>query len=238
MAEVSELRRKVVEAARTLVVKVGTSVLSRGDDSLDDARFADLAAQLHRARETVAKWCLFPAALSARGWACSDSPNVPTTCPPCKPPPPSARHTSFAAATTKRCAPTACGPRSASHRQRLPVAHQIPQRPQHAARAVRLQRATDHQRERHTVSIQEIKFGDNDRLAALVSHLLESPLLAILSVIDGLYDGDPKLPTSRVIPLVDEWSESLRGWPPTTKANAAPAACTKLDAARPPRPSA
>ncbi len=45
--------------------------------------------------------------------------------------------------------------------------------------------------ENDTVSTEEIKFGDNDRLAALVATLLESKRLIILSDVDGLYTDDP-----------------------------------------------
>src|SRR4029079_6598679 len=43
-----------------------------------------------------------------------------------------------------------------------------------------------------TVSVDEIKFGDNDRLAALTTSLVEADVLCILTDVDGLYDGDPK----------------------------------------------
>jgi glutamate 5-kinase len=46
--------------------------------------------------------------------------------------------------------------------------------------------------ENDTVSVDEIKFGDNDRLAALVTSLVEADALVILTDVDGLYDGDPK----------------------------------------------
>jgi glutamate 5-kinase len=45
--------------------------------------------------------------------------------------------------------------------------------------------------ENDTVSVDEIRFGDNDRLAAMVTNLLRAPLLVILSVVDGLYTKDP-----------------------------------------------
>ncbi|MFE6334443.1 glutamate 5-kinase [Streptomyces sp. NPDC057806] len=48
--------------------------------------------------------------------------------------------------------------------------------------------------ENDTVATSEIRFGDNDRLAALVSHLVRADLLVLLSDIDGLYDGDPRRP--------------------------------------------
>ncbi|MFH9348147.1 glutamate 5-kinase [Kitasatospora sp. NPDC017646] len=53
--------------------------------------------------------------------------------------------------------------------------------------------------ENDTVATAEIKFGDNDRLAALVAHLVRADLLVLLSDVDGLYDGDPSKPgTSRI----------------------------------------
>jgi glutamate 5-kinase len=53
--------------------------------------------------------------------------------------------------------------------------------------------------ENDTVATDEIRFGDNDRLAALVAHLVRADLLVLLSDVDGLYDGDPSRPgTARV----------------------------------------
>ncbi|MBW1601072.1 glutamate 5-kinase [Streptomyces sp. JJ66] len=50
--------------------------------------------------------------------------------------------------------------------------------------------------ENDTIATDEIRFGDNDRLAALVAHLVRADLLVLLSDVDGLYDGDPSLPGS------------------------------------------
>ncbi|MCZ7414198.1 glutamate 5-kinase [Streptomyces sp. WMMC897] len=53
--------------------------------------------------------------------------------------------------------------------------------------------------ENDTIATDEIRFGDNDRLAALVAHLVRADLLVLLSDVDGLYDGDPSTPgTTRV----------------------------------------
>ncbi len=51
--------------------------------------------------------------------------------------------------------------------------------------------------ENDTVATDEIRFGDNDRLAALVAHLVRADLLVLLSDVDGLYDGDPRKPGAR-----------------------------------------
>ncbi len=59
--------------------------------------------------------------------------------------------------------------------------------------------------ENDTVSVDEIKFGDNDNLSGMVVHLADADLLIILSDIDGLYTADPKLDASAtLIPLVEK----------------------------------
>ena len=53
--------------------------------------------------------------------------------------------------------------------------------------------------ENDAVATAEIRFGDNDRLAALVAHVVRADALVLLSDVDGLYDGDPALPGSRLV---------------------------------------
>ncbi len=53
--------------------------------------------------------------------------------------------------------------------------------------------------ENDTVATDEIRFGDNDRLAALVAALVHADLLVLLSDVDALYTGDPSLPDSRLV---------------------------------------
>ena len=56
--------------------------------------------------------------------------------------------------------------------------------------------------ENDTVATSEIRFGDNDRLAALVAHLVHADLLVLLSDVDGLYDGPPSRPGATLLPVV------------------------------------
>lgn len=56
--------------------------------------------------------------------------------------------------------------------------------------------------ENDTVATSEIRFGDNDRLAALVAHLVHADVLVLLSDVDGLYDGHPTDPDSSLVPDV------------------------------------
>jgi len=71
--------------------------------------------------------------------------------------------------------------------------------------------------ENDTISTEEIEFGDNDRLSALVSTLVDADLLIILTDIDGLYTANPQLdPTAQFIPLVEEISPALKSAAGTT----------------------
>jgi glutamate 5-kinase len=53
--------------------------------------------------------------------------------------------------------------------------------------------------ENDAVATEEIRFGDNDRLAALVAHLVAADALVLLSDVDGLYDGDPRRPGATLV---------------------------------------
>lgn len=61
--------------------------------------------------------------------------------------------------------------------------------------------------ENDTVATQEIRFGDNDRLAALVAQLVHADALLLLSDVDGLYDGDPRRPGATRIDEIHDLSE-------------------------------
>ncbi|MEE8246824.1 MAG: glutamate 5-kinase [Alphaproteobacteria bacterium] len=88
--------------------------------------------------------------------------------------------------------------------------------------------------ENDTVATSEIRFGDNDHLAARVAQMISANCLVLLSDIDGLYSADPRAdPSARLVPEVAEIT-------PEIEAMAAPAApgdssggmVTKLSAAR------
>jgi glutamate 5-kinase len=57
--------------------------------------------------------------------------------------------------------------------------------------------------ENDTVATDEIRVGDNDRLAALVAHVVQADALVLLSDVDGLYDGPPDRPGAHLIECVD-----------------------------------
>jgi glutamate 5-kinase len=64
--------------------------------------------------------------------------------------------------------------------------------------------------ENDSVALDEIKFGDNDTLAALIAGLIEADLLVILSDIDGLFDKNPQINLdASLISIVDNISEEI-----------------------------
>ncbi|HYC57546.1 MAG TPA: glutamate 5-kinase [Candidatus Binatia bacterium] len=58
--------------------------------------------------------------------------------------------------------------------------------------------------ENDSVATHELKFGDNDRLSALVAGLVDADLLVILSDVDGLYESDPRLGAAPLIEVVED----------------------------------
>jgi len=64
--------------------------------------------------------------------------------------------------------------------------------------------------ENDTVAVEEIQFGDNDNLSALVAVLVEADLLVILSDVEGLYDCDPRTNSdAQLIALVEKGTDGL-----------------------------
>lgn len=64
--------------------------------------------------------------------------------------------------------------------------------------------------ENDTVAVEEIKFGNNDTLGALVTHLAEADLLVLLTDTDGLFEEDPKLnPKAKLVLDVHEFSKDI-----------------------------
>ena len=209
---VNLVRREVIETAQTLVVKVGTNVLSREDDTLDLDRIAVLAKQIHGIRESGRQVVVVSSGAIAAGLGLLSLKKRPQDLP----------HLQAAAAAGQahliRRYDDCLRQHGYPAAQLLLTADDFKQRGRYLNVRNTLYTLLEHGavpiiNENDTVSIDEIKFGDNDHLAAMVTNLLHAPLLVILSVVDGLFDGNPHDPRSRCIPLVKTWDDSLLNLP-------------------------
>ncbi len=88
--------------------------------------------------------------------------------------------------------------------------------------------------ENDTVATEELKYGDNDRLAARVAQIVMADGLILLSDVDGLYTADPRLdPKAKHIPVVREFGDALFDMAGSTSSNIGSGGMkTKLQAAR------
>ncbi|MFN3148271.1 glutamate 5-kinase [Bremerella sp.] len=89
--------------------------------------------------------------------------------------------------------------------------------------------------ENDTVAVEELMltFGDNDRLAARVTNLLRAPLLILLSDVQGLYNGSPELPESKLLSVVPRLDEEVMGFARDKKTGHSKGGmASKLEAAR------
>ena len=88
--------------------------------------------------------------------------------------------------------------------------------------------------ENDTLAIEEIEFGDNDSLSAVVAALIGADILIILSDIDGLYDSDPKVnPNAKLIKKVTSAdTEICAAAGPSRSTHGTGGMVTKLSAAR------
>lgn len=65
--------------------------------------------------------------------------------------------------------------------------------------------------ENDTVVVDEIKFGDNDNLSAMIANLVEGHLVVNLTNIDGLFDADPRInKDAHLIPVVEKVTSKLK----------------------------
>ena len=88
--------------------------------------------------------------------------------------------------------------------------------------------------ENDTVAVEEIKFGDNDRLSAHVTNLIGADLLVILSDIDGFYDADPnRVESAKRYEFIDQLTQTHFRQADTTKGDVGIGGMvSKLEAAR------
>ncbi len=205
------LRQEIAVTANMIVVKVGTRVLTHPDGRLDEQRIARLAEEISNLCESGRRVVLVSSGAVGAGMSLLGLKRRPTDL---------AQLQAVAAVGQTNLIQTydrtfrQYGRRAA---QVLLTAEDI----QHRIRYLNVRNtlfslldfgAVPIINENDTVAVDELRttFGDNDRLAALVTNLLRAPLLVILSDVDGLFDGNPRDPNSKVITTVEVLDDSIR----------------------------
>ncbi|QDT37316.1 glutamate 5-kinase [Stratiformator vulcanicus] len=204
------LRKEVYETAETIVVKIGTNALSRADDTLDETRIDRLGAQIAEIRKSGRRVVIVSSGAVGAGLGLLGLTERPKDLP----------HLQAAAATGQakliQLYDQALRPHGIHAAQLLLTANDFKRRRRYLNVRNTIYTLFEYGvvpiiNENDTVSVEEIKFGDNDHLAAMVTSLLPNPLLVILSVVDGLFDGDPKSPDAKPIRLVEQIDDDLLG---------------------------
>ncbi|MBX9790302.1 MAG: glutamate 5-kinase [Pirellulales bacterium] len=204
------VRQEIAATADTLVVKIGTRPLTNEAGTLDEARVAALAEELHAMLAAGRRVLLVSSGAVGAGMGQLGLKRRPTDLANLQAV--AAIGQSYLVQAYER-ALRAHGRHAA---QVLLTAEDLDDRTRYLNVRNTLSALLDLGavpiiNENDTVSVEELRttFGDNDRLAAMVTNLLRAPLLVILSDVAGLYDGDPFDPASKVIPTVSRLDESI-----------------------------
>ncbi|MFM7167579.1 MAG: glutamate 5-kinase [Planctomycetaceae bacterium] len=196
------------QASRTVIVKIGTNVLTTDADRLDIPRIQCIADQIHRIQQTGRRVVLVSSGAVGAGIGILGWNRRPESLPELQA---AAAIGQPSLMRTWDDAMARSGRRTA---QLLLTGNDFRNRQRYLNVRNTLRTLFDFDvlpivNENDTVSIREIAVGDNDQLAAMLATLLPDPLLVILSGIAGLYDGAPSHPDSRVISVVERPDESL-----------------------------
>ncbi len=201
-------RPDIFRTAKKIVVKVGSGVLTK-PDGLDRERVEALAAQICRLAQDRRQVVLVSSGAVASGRAKVGLPMRPGNMPEKQ-----------AAAALGQAGLVQAYEESFAHYGRL--AAQILLTADdltHRERYINIQNTFNTLlewnvipvvNENDTVSTNELRFGDNDNLAAMLTNLLGAELLINLTNVNGVLDGDPRVnPQARRIPLVEQVSPEL-----------------------------
>ena len=188
---VDPVRRDVVGTASTVVIKVGTNVLADPSGHLDRERIHALADQLHRIRETGRKVVLVSSGAIGAGVGKLGLGRRPADLSQLQ------ACAAIGQSALMQLYQECLTPHGVHTAQILLTAGDFDNRARYLNVRNTIRTLFEYQalpiiNENDTVSVAEIKFGDNDHLAAMVTNLLRAPLLVLLTNVDGLYSDDPR----------------------------------------------
>jgi glutamate 5-kinase len=204
------LRQEIAAAATTWIVKVGSRVLTTEEGQLNQDRVAALAEELHHLMQAGRKVCLVSSGAVAAGLGRLGLKQRPTDL----------SRLQAVAAVGQSALVEAYDRSLRAHghhaAQILLTADDLDNRTRYLNIRNTLLTLLEYGavpiiNENDTVSTEELQttFGDNDRLAAMVTNLIRAPLLVLLSDVEGLFDGDPSSADSKIIPIVPRLDESV-----------------------------
>ena len=196
------MRRELLRTAKRIVIKVGSRVLTDGAGALDLDRIDGLAAEVARLRSAGRDVVLVSSGAVAAGRPALGLTERPRTIPQ--------KQAAAAVGQTRlmRAYEDAFAARGLTAAQLLLTRADLADRTRFLNARATLATLLEFGvvpviNENDTVVVEEIKFGDNDNLSALVTNLVEAQLLVILTDIDGFYDADPRThPQACLVPLV------------------------------------
>lgn len=204
----NSIRQDVFNSCQTLIIKIGSNVLTRDDDQLDGERIQHLSDQIDRILQTGRKVVIVSSGAVAAGIGVLGLNQKPQSLPELQASASAGQPLLMKAwgqsleARGRRVGQILLTVNDFRNRKRyLNVRNTI--RTLFSFHVVPIVNEND------SVSIREIALGDNDQLASKIASLVQKPLLVILSGIDGLFDGSPSDSKSRVIPLVEKLDEEL-----------------------------
>lgn len=199
-----EIRRETIKRTKRVAIKVGSAVLTQGNGTLNETAFKGLALEVFKLRNRGIEAALVTSGAVAAGMGKLGLTERPKSIP-------------------EKQAAAAAGQSSLMGRyERVFASHDL-----NVAQVLLTHEdlSSRHRylnarntlftllsygvvpiiNENDTVVVDEIKFGDNDNLSALVAGLIDADLLLILTDTDGLYDKDPRSHAdANLIPLVEK----------------------------------
>ena len=208
---IDPVRQEIAATSRTVVVKVGTRVLTHGDGSLDHDRVTAIAEQLARLMADKRQVVLVSSGAVGAGIGRLGLTQRPADL---------AHLQAVAAVGQSRLIESynrALEVHGRHAAQILLTADDLNDRMRYlnvrnTLLALFQYGALPVINENDTVRVDELQrnVGDNDRLAAMVTNLLRAPLLILLSDVDGLFDRHPTDPAAQIIPMVTHIDHAMR----------------------------
>jgi len=204
-----DARKEVFRRVRRAVVKIGTAALTSADGGLDERRVEELARQVHALRRRGVQVAVVSSGAIGAGMDALGLKRRPRRLPELQ---------ACAAVGQGRLAAVydRCFRRWGYHAAQILLTREdIDDRRRYLNASNAVNAALEYGavpliNENDTIAVDEITFGDNDGLAALVTHLLRADVLILLTVVDGLYEN-PEAPAGRrrVLDVVECVTDSV-----------------------------